>query len=185
MADPMASRKIVLTSEDYLSLPNDRNRYEILEGELIMTPSPTTRHQVVSRNLEFLLFAHVKTHGLGTVFDAPMDVILDRTTVVQPDILFISEARRGIITERAIEGAPDLLVEILSPSTAKYDRLSKMQLFARYGVTWYWIVDPDACAIEEYERDGEAYRFRAIHTSTFEPALFPGLTMEPAGIWEP
>lgn len=184
MADPMRKHKVVLTYEDYLSLPNDRNRHEILEGELIMTPSPSTKHQEISRNLTFILFSHTKTHGLGKVFNAPVDVLLDRFTIVVPDIVFISKDRLNIITPRAIEGAPDLLVEILSPCTAKYDRISKMQLFSRFGVPWYWIVDPEGCTLEEYERDEDAYRLKAAYSNKFEPALFPGLTVDLSEVWE-
>ena len=108
-----------LTYEDYLSLPDDGRRYEILDGELAVTASPTTLHQRVSRNLEFLLHREVQARGLGEVFDAPVDVILDESTVVVPDLAFVSKDRSSIVGERAIEGAPDLTVEILSASTER------------------------------------------------------------------
>jgi Uma2 family endonuclease len=185
MADPMRNNKIVLTYDDYISLPNDRNRYEILEGELIETPSPTTNHQRVSRNLEFVLFSHIKHTNCGEILDAPMDVILDESTVVQPDIIFIAKERFHILSKRGVDGAPDLLIEILSPATAKYDRISKMQLYARFGVQWFWIVDPDGRKVEEFERDGESYTPKSAHSGKerFTPAIFPELTIDLSEVW--
>ncbi len=144
-----------LTYEDYVTLPDDGRRYEILDGELAVSPSPRTLHQRVLRALGFSIHEWVTPRGLGEVFIAPVDVILDRTTVVVPDLVFVSQARAAIVTEKAIEGAPDLLVEILSDSTARHDRGAKMKLYAHYGVARYWIVDADARALEIYAlRDG-------------------------------
>jgi len=162
MADPIKNRKILLTYEDYLSMPNDRNRYEILGGELVVTPSPSFGHQKVSRNLEFVLFAYIKQHNLGEIIDAPMDVILDETTVVQPDIIFIAKDRYGIIKKRGIEGSPDLLIEILSPSSLRFDKISKMQIYAKYGVKWYWIVDPHGKTLEEYKLEEGFYNLQGL-----------------------
>jgi Uma2 family endonuclease len=100
---PPAGR-IVLTYEDYCLLPNDGRRYEILEGELAVTPSPSRSHQRVSRNLLFILHAHVREHDLGEIFDAPFDVILEETSVVVPDLLFVARERLRIVTDRGVEG---------------------------------------------------------------------------------
>ncbi|MHC9542355.1 MAG: Uma2 family endonuclease [Vulcanimicrobiota bacterium] len=185
MADPLRKNRIVLTYDDYALLPNDRNRYEILEGDLIVTPSPTTNHQKVSRNLEFILFSHIKQSNCGELFDAPMDVILDESTVVQPDKIFILKEHLHILSKRGVDGAPDLLVEILSPATAKYDRISKKQLYARYGVRWFWIVDPDERKVEEYEREGESYNLITARSEkdSFTPGIFPELTIELSEVW--
>ena len=137
----MLRTKRRLTYQDYLQIP-DESRYELLEGVLFVVPSPDFRHQAVSRNLEFLLWAFVREHGLGVVLDAPFDVVLTQHDVVQPDLLFLSEARRGQLTETHLQGAPDLVVEILSPSTRERDLLVKKALYARHGVREYWIVDP-------------------------------------------
>jgi len=185
MADPLRKNRIVLTYDDYAVLPNDRNRYEILEGDLIVTPSPTTNHQRVSRNLGFILFSHIKKNSSGELLYAPMDVILDESTVVQPDIIFILKEHLHILSKRGVDGAPDLLIEIMSPSTVKYDRLSKKQLYARYGVRWFWIVDPDEKKVEEYEREGESYTLVAGRSEkdSFTPGIFPELTMDLSEVW--
>ena len=134
-----------LTYEDYASLPDDE-RYELIDGELMPMPSPKEIHQKILK-LMTLRFFSVEARGLGTFYFAPFDVILSRFNVVQPDLIFISNARAHIITEDNIRGAPDLLVEILSPSTANYDRTTKRNLYARHGVGEYWLVDPYAKTI--------------------------------------
>ena len=100
--------KIILTYEDYAALPNDGKRYEILEGELSTTLVPSTRHQMVSGNLLICLAEHIQEHDLGRIFIAPLAVILESTSVVEPDLIFVSKARQKIITDRAVEGSPDL-----------------------------------------------------------------------------
>ncbi|MGH7817397.1 MAG: Uma2 family endonuclease, partial [Candidatus Binatia bacterium] len=106
MSTPMhiSEGKIVLTYEDYVLLPNDRNRYEILEGELSVTPAPSTKHQSASANLFKLLSRHIDDRNLGKLVYAPIDLILESTSVLQPDLLFVSSVRQRIITEKAIEG---------------------------------------------------------------------------------
>ena len=141
MASPKP--KIKLTFEDYLKTPDDE-RYELLDGELIMAPSPNELHQIICGNLGSLLLVYVKQHGLGQVFFAPYDVKLSDTDVVQPDLLFVSNERAGIRTANNIQGAPDLVVEIQSPATAKRDWNDKRSLYAQHGVTEYWLIDPDA-----------------------------------------
>ncbi len=135
------------TYQDYLQL-DDEQRYEIIEGELLMVPAPSSFHQWYSRNLEMLLFEFVREHDLGYVFDAPIDVILSPANVVQPDILFIAKARREIIQERGIFGAPDLVVEIVSPSSVHRDYHAKQKLYERFGVWEYWLVDPGNRAVD-------------------------------------
>ena len=148
--------KPVWTYAEYCVLPQDFHRHEIIEGDHVVTPSPTTKHQRVLVKLTSLLDRHVTVNNLGVVLAAPMDVLLAATSVVQPDLLFISKDRQGIITEANIQGAPDLVVEVLSPSTAAIDRGGKMALYARYGVSHYWILDARHLSLESYEiREGE------------------------------
>ena len=163
MSTPMhiPKGKIVLNYEDYALLPNDRNRYEILEGELTVTPAPSTKHQSASANLFKLLSKHIDDRNFGKLFYAPIDLILDPTTILQPDLLFVSSAHQHIITERAIEGVPDLVVEILSPTTSRTDRVTKAQIYARHAVPAYWIVDPDQASIEIYLVEGDVFRLAA------------------------
>ncbi len=143
----MLKAKTRLTYDDYLKIP-DEKRYELIEGELYMVPAPDFNHQIVSRNIEFLLWDFVKKNGLGIVVHAPVDVVLTSEDVLQPDILFISNERRHIITKKNVNGAPDLIIEILSPATQERDKIVKRSLYARHGVREYWIVDPAGKKVE-------------------------------------
>lgn len=182
MPDRGPAGRIRLTYEAYVCLPEDGKRYEILDGELAAAPAPAPKHQIVSRNLEWVLHGHARKNAAGNVFNAPIDVILSPDTIVQPDLLFIRAGREAIVTERAIEGAPDLVVEILSRSSARQDRVVKASLYARHGVTHYWLVDPEARTIELYELEGDAYRLiaKAASQETLRPSLFSGLEIRSA-----
>jgi len=181
---PPAGR-IVLTYEDYCALPDDGKRYEIMEGELYVTPSPSRRHQEFAGNLLVVLKPFVEAHRLGVVYIAPFDVILEETSVVVPDLLFVGRERVGIVTDRGVRGAPDLIVEILSPGTARRDRVEKAKLYARHGVGHYWLADPDARILEVYELTEGQYRRAAslADDETFAPSLFPGLTIALSSLW--
>ena len=129
-----------LTYQDYANTPDDE-RYELIDGVLIMVPAPNIAHQGSHASLGSLMWSFVRQHSLGRVFFAPTDVVLSDTDVVQPDVLFISKERQHIITEANIQGAPDLVVEILSPSTSRRDWREKRDLYAEHGVNEYWVVD--------------------------------------------
>ena len=131
-----------LTYADYLALPGDE-RYELLDGELVLVASPNEPHQRASKRLTRQLLG-VEDSGLGQIYIAPFDVLLSDTEVVQPDLMFISREREDIITHANVQGAPDLVVEILSPSTANRDWTRKREMYARHGVKELWIVDPEA-----------------------------------------
>ncbi len=124
--------------------------YELINGELVKRSSPSTDHQRASRQIFNLLHAFVLEKKLGECFYAPFDVALDEENLVQPDIMFVAAARADIVTENCVEGAPDLVVEILSPGTFKTDRNDKMKLYRRFGVSEYWIADPKNRTIEVY-----------------------------------
>jgi Uma2 family endonuclease len=143
----MTRPRIKFTVNDYMTAPDDK-RYQLLDGEMIVAPSLVARHQRISRTIFLALQQVVVSQGLGEVFYAPFDVVLSDYDVVQPDVLFVSSARSAIITEANIQGAPDLVVEILSPATTQYDRGYKRALYGRSGVQEYWLVDPDAEAVE-------------------------------------
>jgi len=170
---------IRLNYEDYCLLPNNGKRYEIIEGELFVTPSPLWRHQTVLANLLYYLTEFVKKHDLGEVRPAPLDVVLSPHDVVEPDILYISKARASVVTEKNIQGAPDLVVEILSESTAQIDRTTKLKLYARYGVGEYWVIDPLACSAEIYRLVPGGYELVAQLDSsqTLISPLFAGFTL--------
>ena len=179
------SARAILTYEDYVALPDDGRRYELYEGDLIVTPAPRPRHQLVIGSLHVLMAEHVRRHALGEVFLSPIDVILSRITVVQPDLVYVETARLGIVTERALEGAPTLVVEVLSPSTDARDRDVKQALYARHGVPYYWIVDPAARTIQGLRLGGELYETVARLDEAAPEALPPltGLTLDPAAVW--
>ncbi len=151
-----ATPTIKRTYADYCRTPDDE-RYELWDGELIVAPAPNSAHQIVDAKLGWRLAQFVEERGLGQVFSAPYDVVLSETDVVQPDLLFVSNERVYIITPDNVRGAPDLVVEILSPSTAERDRTFKRALYARYGVSEYWLVDPDARTVTVLRLDDGAF----------------------------
>ena len=146
-----------LTYEDYLQFPDDGKRHEIVEGDHYMTPAPRTKHQKISVNLATAMASFAKQHKLGLVFTAPCDVILSDENVVQPDLLFVSTARAAIVTEDNIQGAPDIMVEILSESSRKKDEVTKRKLYERFGVQEYWIVDPELEIVKIFKLTQHGY----------------------------
>jgi Uma2 family endonuclease len=138
------------TYQDYLELPDDGKRYEIINGELVMVAAPFTIHMRISKKIYNLLLSYSEDETKGEIFYAPIDVVLGDTNVFQPDLLYIKKENSYIITEKNIYGAPDLIVEILSPSTAYYDLFDKKEIYAQFGVQEYWIVDPMKQSVEIY-----------------------------------
>src|SRR5215218_781849 len=132
-----------LTAEDLAALPDDGNRYEIIGGQPIVSPSPTYRHQRISFKLTSVLDAYLSVSGNAQAVAAPMDVHLSQNDVVQPDLLVVLDARAEIIQDRGVMGPPDLVIEILSPSSISNDFLRKSKLYERFGVREYWIVNPE------------------------------------------
>ena len=177
--------RVILTYEDLLQLPNDRYRYEILDGELQVTAAPSTAHQTVVGNLFFLLTGHVRRRRLGQVFTAPLDLFLTDISVVQPDVVFVSETRKAIIFPQCVRGAPDLVVEVLSPSTARTDRGGKRQLYARHGIANYWLLDPDRHEFVAYALEAGVYRQAVLGHDADKVAAqpFPDLELPLAEIW--
>ena len=138
--------RLKLTYADYVTTPEDK-RYELLDGELLMPPAPDELHQRTQAELGYNVMAFVKTRGLGRVYFSPTDVVLSDVDVVQPDLLFVSNDRLDILTAAGVQGAPDLVVEILSPGTAERDKGYKRALYAQHGVKEYWLVGTDAGTI--------------------------------------
>ena len=135
---------VKLTCEDYRSAPGDE-RCELLDGDLVMVAAPNLKHQTVQLELATQLGQFIKDHALGKLFIAPCDVVLSNTDVVQPDLLFVSREREHLLSSgENVQGAPDLVIEILSPATADRDQGYKRELYGRCGVTEYWLVDPIA-----------------------------------------
>ena len=130
-----------ITVQDYLELPEGPPYYQLIEGDLYMAPSPDLFHQGILGNIYFVLRSHLTGHPAGTVHIAPSDVQLSELNVYQPDLYFVSNARKSILTRHGAEGAPDLIVEILSLKTARLDKGVKRDIYARAGVLEYWVVD--------------------------------------------
>jgi Uma2 family endonuclease len=180
MAQPAnIPRQKHFTARDLWRMPDDGNRYEIIDGEVFVTPAPYVSHQEVLANLYDILRPHVRAHRLGLLLFAPVAVVLEPLSGVEPDLIFVAHARREIVQSKGIFGAPDLAAEILSPSTAARDRGRKKALYARTGIVHYWMVDPRKGTLVALRLQGDAYAIEAEvgPRGTFKPSLFPGLTI--------
>jgi len=160
-------------------MPDDGKRYELIDGEVFVTPSPSEKHQRVSANLFLSMQSHAKSNKLGRIYYAPFDVVFSEKTALQPDLLFVSTARLGIVGPEYVLGAPDLVIEILSPHRLAYDRVTKFEQYALYGVGEYWVIDPTAENVEMYVLAGKKYELKGIFAGdeTLKTPLLPG--------WEP
>lgn len=165
-----------LTYDDYVLLPNDGRRYEILDGELYVNPAPNTKHQRVVLNLALALATFVRTNRLGEVFVAPYDVVLSDIDVVEPDLMFIGNARMVIITEANAQGSPDLVIEVLSEGTRRYDETVKMKRYERFGVAEYWLINPDDRTVKVYRQTNAKLTAVAVGDPTTSP-LLPGFSL--------
>ena len=175
----------LLTVENYKILPETGPRYQLIEGDLYMAPAPNRYHQDISRNLEYILLDYLEQHPVGKLYHAPFDVYLDDYNVFQPDILVVLNERLSILTDAGAEGAPDFVIEILSPKTARLDRDNKRRVYATSGVRELWIIAPENRAIEVYLLAQDPANPVATYreSDTFESALFPGLHFNGARIF--
>jgi Uma2 family endonuclease len=174
--DPVSRR---FTYEDYLLFPEDGHRHELIEGEHFVTLAPSTRHQAVCLSLGSHLFHFLRRHPLGRVLPAPFEVVLSDRDVVQPDLVYISNERAGILTESNAQGAPDLAVEVLSRTTRRTDETRKLRLYEDSGVREYWLVDPALETVRVYRREGarlvQAEELRAAAREALATPLLPGM----------
>lgn len=161
-------------------MPDDGKRRELIDGAIFVNPCPNTVHQTVSRLLQFELMTALERQGLALVFNAPIDVIFDEANVVQPDLIVVGKAHEHIVTQRAIEGVPDVIVEILSAGTCERDRHYKRKLYDLFQVPEYWIVDPEHGLVDVLALVDSAYGIRARYnrSSTLTCPLFPTLSVE-------
>ena len=175
-----------LTVENYKLLPETGPRYQLIQGDLYMAPAPNRFHQEISRNLQFELHTYLKGNPIGKLFDAPFDVYLDEINVFQPDILVVLKERLGILTEEGAEGAPDLVIEILSPKTRRLDLANKKQEYARAGVKELWIIDPEPRTIMIHQfASGGGENVRQINEEdTLSTDLLPGFNLASETIFE-
>jgi len=175
------TRRHLLTYDDYLTFPDsDGIRKEIIEGELFMSPAPAMKHQSISKKIFRILDAHIIKNNLGEVWYAPCDVIFSNINIMQPDIFYISNENLEILTELNIKGAPDLIVEILSPSTIENDRIFKKLVYEKFGVQEYWIVDPQNETLEVWVLKDEKYQLyhRAKNDQNLKSYLFRDLKID-------
>jgi len=174
----MSTATRLLTYADLLDTPDDGQRYEVIDGRLIVTPAPATVHQKLSLRLTLLIGNFVTQHRLGQVFVAPCDVMLSEHAIVQPDLIFVDQARLDIVGPKYVEGVPDLVVEILSPRTRRRDAGSKRDLYARFGVPEYWRADPDGRSlVAEVLREGR-YEPLLRDDGIVRSSVLPGLEVD-------
>lgn len=180
----MRTNRVILTYADYEALPADGRRYELLEGELSVTPATSPRHQEILGNLYRVLYRQIEGTGAGKIFLSPIDCILSEITVVQPDLVYLDATRCSAVSDRCIEGPRTLAVEVLSPGTTLIDRSTKKQIYARHGIPSYWIVDPEARAVEAYVLSDKGYQLvaRASGASPVGLPPFPDLDLVPAAL---
>jgi Uma2 family endonuclease len=150
------------THADLLAMPEDTRRREILDGELIVSPSPKLFHQIIIMRLVAAFLRYLERQPIGEIFLSPLDVIFSELDVLEPDLIFVLNEHRHILQDW-IRGVPDLVIEVLSPGSVSMDRGPKLKAYARFGVPEYWIVDQEALAIEVYRQSSAGYEL----TETF------------------
>lgn len=172
--------RVKLTYDDFVHFPDDGKRHELIDGEHYVTASPNTRHQRVLARLHLEIGGWLKTHPVGQAFFAPYDVVLTNIDVVEPDLLYFTNQRAAdVITRLHARGAPNLVVEVASPSTRGRDETIKRRLYEREGVDEYWVVDPETDVVRVYRRDGEVFaraqELAAERSDVLITPLLPGL----------
>ena len=177
MKPDIQSAATSLTYDDYCLIPEDGKRYEVIEGVLYMSPAPFYRHQKALARLFAILNSYVTLADAGELLFAPFDVVFSEHDVVQPDILFISKERLSILTEKNAQGAPDLIIEILSERNRRHDEVMKKSLYERFGIKEYWIVDPARETVKVYKIQEDRYTLQAelddLH-AVLETTVLPG-----------
>ena len=172
-----------LTAADLSDLPDDGMRYELIWGELHVSPAPEIRHQVAVANLMEILQAKITQVGNGMVLSAPLDIQLDENNVVQPDLIVVSVENRSAIQGAAFSGVPDLVVEVLSPTSRRRDFVLKSVLYARNGVPEYWVVDPESERIHVYTLEGTAYAEQPTSDGIVRSLMFPDVAVNPENVF--
>jgi Uma2 family endonuclease len=182
---PVRPVVVPYTYTEYAAMPPDGRRWELIDGDFEVTPAPAPLHQTVSRRLQFELMRMLEEPGIALVFNAPIDVILSDTDVLQPDLAIVRTERQHLVSERGIEGPPDIAVEILSRSTQVLDRRVKPRTYARFGVREYWIVDGELGQVELYRlgTEGFALEMRFDRASTLTTPSFPELAVDLARVF--
>ena len=180
------AQTLLLTAEDYRLMPETGPRYQLIEGELFMAPAPNRFHQDISGNIEFILMKHLEKHLAGKLYHAPFDVYLGEHNVFQPDIVFDANDRLSILTDIGAEGAPNLVVEILSDSTAHLDKKTKLKVYAANGVEELWLIDPETKSVKTYFLRQNADQPAAVchRNESFTSRCFSALSISLAEIFK-
>lgn len=184
-----AARRRRLTYADFLRFPDDGKRHELIDGRHWVTPSPNIRHQRVSGRLHLMIGSWLEQHPIGQLFYAPLDVVFSNFDIVEPDLLYVSNARAAeVLTAKHVAGVPELVIEIGSRGTRKRDDTVKRRLYEEAGVDEYWIVDPEAERIRLFRRDGErfggAVELSAADRDVLTTPLLPGLAIPLPRVFE-
>jgi Uma2 family endonuclease len=177
------STKTALTYADYAALPADGLRHEIIDGDHFVNPAPNPGHQYVSRHLQLQLMTEIELKGLGVVVNAPVDLQLSQHDIVQPDLVYVSRARKAILTPAKVDGVPDLVIEILSPSNTKYDTETKRRLYEQFGIPEYWIVNPDNRTLLQLVLEGGVYR-ELLCQAEVVMAVKPNVKVDLRRVWQ-
>lgn len=167
-------------------MPDDGRRYEVLNGSLYMAPAPNRTHQRISRNLCRIIYDYLHRHKIGEAYDAPFDVYFDSLNVVQPDLVYVSNAQKDVLVAEGVRGTPDLVVEILSPGTTKRDLRDKLDLYVKSGVREIWIISPTDRSVRVYlphEFKSEPARVLS-ESEVLKSPFFPGLAIPCEEIFE-
>lgn len=182
----MPAVEVKYTYRDLRSTPDDGKRYELFEGDLIVSPAPTILHQRVVFRLSLILGNFVQTHHLGEVLGAPCDIRFSDETVVQPDLLFVASDRASIVKEDYIEGAPDLVVEVISPNSEERDRGYKFKLYAEQGVKEYWLADCQKRVLQIFGLTSTGFQLVGEFKDEEEvrSPLFSGLRFRAGEVWK-
>lgn len=185
---PARSSPAKYTYDDYVNFPADGQRHELIDGEHVVTPTPERRHQQLSSRLHGAIWLYLRHAPIGEIYAAPLDVILSDRDLVQPDLLHVSRARSHVLG-RWVHGAPDLVIEILSPSTREADESDKRRQYDQFGVREYWIVDPELEAVKIYQRapDGSFPRVAELTRESGDAIttpLLPGFRLRLAELFE-
>ncbi len=177
-----------LTYEDYVLIPEDGQRHEIIDGEHYVSPAPSLSHQRLAFRLTLSVGGFIETNRLGLFFFAPADVLLSANDVVQPDLFFISNEKAAIAKEQNVQGAPDLVIEILSKGTLRLDKGPKLKAYERCGVREYWMFDRFQRGVLPWKRSGQSLRPRpflsAAAGDVLTSPLLPGFELPLAEIFE-
>lgn len=168
---------------EYQYFPNDGMRHEIVDGDHYMSPAPSTKHQTVSRRIQFQLYTQIELTGCGPVFNAPTDVELAPHDIVQPDILVVLQKNIRIVSTKRIRGVPDLIIEILSDSNPEHDRVLKLEMYQRTQVPEYWIVDPEEEFVEAYVWINGRLKLVGSHRDSIQIATMPEIKVNLNQAW--